>query len=88
MVANQMAVLITYLPSLLLSNFVFPVINMPKFLQAVSAVVPATYYIDILAGIYLKNLGLAALWPAFAVLAGMFAILALLNVIVLRREGL
>ncbi|MHB9097863.1 MAG: ABC transporter permease [Syntrophales bacterium] len=88
MVANQMAVLITYLPSLLLSNFVFPIINMPKFLQVASAIIPATYYIDILAGIYLKNLGLAALWPAFAVLAGMFAILALLNVIVLKREGL
>ena len=50
MVANQMAVLITYLPSLLLSNFVFPVINMPKILQIVTWIVPATYYIDILAG--------------------------------------
>ncbi len=30
LVANQMAVLLTYLPSLLLSNFVFPVVNMPK----------------------------------------------------------
>ncbi len=25
--------------------------------------VPATYYIDILAGIYLRNLGFAHLWP-------------------------
>ena len=63
MVANQMAVLITYLPSLLLSNFVFPVINMPKVLQLITAVVPATYYIDILSGIYLRNLGFAHLWP-------------------------
>jgi ABC-2 type transport system permease protein len=87
MVANQVAVLITYLPSLLLSNFVFPIINMPKFLQLVTWFVPATYYIDILSGIYLKDLGLTYLWPQLAVLAGMFAVLALLNVIVMKREG-
>ena len=58
LVANQTAVLITYLPSLLLSNFVFPVINMPKFLQAFSAMIPATYYINILSDIYLRNLGI------------------------------
>ena len=88
MVANQAAVLITYLPSLLLSNFVFPVINMPKALQLVTYIVPATYYIDILSGIYLRNLGLSHLWPNLLVLTGMFSILAALNVIVLKREGL
>ena len=88
MVANQMAVLITYLPSLLLSNFVFPIVNMPKFLQVITYFVPATYYIDILSGIYLRDLGLARLWPDIAVLTGMFAILTVLNVIVLKREGL
>ncbi len=88
MIANQMAVLITYLPSLLLSNFVFPVINMPKVLQAFSAVVPATYYIEILSGIYLRDLGLAYLWGDFAVLTGMFLLLAIANCLVLKREGL
>jgi ABC-2 type transport system permease protein len=88
MVANQTAVLITYLPSLLLSNFVFPVINMPKFLQLVSSVIPATYYIDILSGIYLRNLGLAYLWPDLAILATMFLILAAANCLVLKRGGL
>jgi len=88
MIANQAAVLITYLPSLLLSNFVFPVINMPKVLQLVTYIVPATYYIDILSGIYLRNLGLSHLWPNLLVLTGMFTILAVLNVIVLKREGL
>ena len=88
MIANQMAVLITYLPSLLLSNFVFPVINMPEFLQLFSAVVPATYYIEILSGIYLKNLGFAHLWGDFAILTGMFLLLAAANCLVLKREGL
>ncbi|MBU2027992.1 MAG: ABC transporter permease [Proteobacteria bacterium] len=88
MVANQMAVLLTYLPSLLLSNFVFPVINMPKVLQVFSSIVPATYYIDILSGIYLRDLGLAYLWPDLAILTGMFLLLAAANCIVLKREGL
>ncbi len=88
MVANQMAVLITYLPSLLLSNFVFPIINMPKALQIITYAVPATYYINILSGIYLRDLGFAHLWPDLLVLTGIFAILAALNVIILKREGL
>ncbi len=88
MVANQMAVLITYLPSLLLSNFVFPVVNMPLFLQLLTRVVPATYYIDILSGIYLRNLGLAHLWPPLLVLTGMALLLAVLNVVILKKEGL
>lgn len=88
LVANQGAILITYLPSFLLSNFVFPINNMPFALQLVTYVVPARYYIDILSGIYLKDLGFAYLWHDFAVLAAMFVVLALLNVRILRKEGL
>ena len=88
LLANQGAILLTYLPSLLLSNFVFPVVNMPKVLQLVTYVVPATYYIDILSGLYLRNLGLTYLWPSFAVMIVMFIILAALNVLLLKREGL
>ena len=88
LVANQGAILITYLPSLLLSNFVFPVVNMPKVLQLITCIVPATYYIDILSGIYLKNLGIAHLWPSYLVLTVMFIILAASNCALLKREGL
>ena len=88
LMANQMAILTTYLPSLLLSNYVFPVINMPTFLQAVSYLVPATYFIDILGGIYLRNLGIEHLWPSMLVLAIMFAILTTLNYLMLKKEGL
>jgi len=87
LVANQTAVLVTYLPSLLLSNFIFPVANMPKALQFVTKIVPATYYIEILSGIYLKNLGMAHLWPSFLVLGTIALLLAALNCIVLKREG-
>ena len=88
LVANQMAILITYLPSLLLSNFVFPVINMPLFLQAITYVVPATYFIDILSGIYLRNLGMAHLWPSLLILSLIFTVLTAINYIFLKKEGL
>lgn len=88
LMANQIAILTTYLPSLLLSNFVFPVINMPKFLQLLTLAVPARYFIDILSGIYLRNLGLAYLWPSMLVLALMFTVLTTANYILLKKEGL
>ncbi|MBN2467632.1 MAG: ABC transporter permease, partial [Deltaproteobacteria bacterium] len=81
LVANQVAVLITYLPSLLLSNFVFPVVNMPKALQVVTYIVPATYYIDILNGLYLRGIGLEYLWPSFVVLVLMCGTLVTLNIV-------
>ncbi len=88
LVANQMAILITYLPSLLLSDFVFPVGNMPAVLQWVTRLVPATYYIDILNGLYLRKLGLAELWPSYGVLLTMSALLAALTFASFRKEGM
>jgi ABC-2 type transport system permease protein len=88
LVANQMAILITFLPSLLLSNFVFPVSNMPKIFQILTYVIPATYFIDILNGIYLRSLGLAHLWPSYAILVGMLIVLGNIGFVMLKREGM
>ena len=88
LVANQMAILITYMPSLLLSDFVFPVGNMPTVLQILTRIVPATYYIDILNGLYLRNLNLAHLWPSYLVLAAMCMVLSVITLLRLKKEGL
>jgi len=88
LVANQMAVLVTYLPSLLLSNFVFPKENMPAILKMVTYIIPATYYIDILNGLYLRNLNFSFLWPSYLVLFLMFLFLFTFNMVILKREGL
>jgi len=88
MMANQMAMMITYLPSVLLSNFVFPIVNMPTVLQLITYIVPARYYIDILGGIYLRNVGFTYLWPSMLVLTLMFSVLATANYILLKKEGL
>lgn len=88
LVANQMAVLLTYLPSLLLSDFVFPRANMPVVLQAVTYLIPATYFIDIQNGLYLRDVGLDYLWPSYLVLAAMSVILALVTFARLKKEGM
>ena len=88
LVANQMAILITFLPSLLLSNFVFPVSNMPKIFQILTYIIPATYFIDILNGIYLRSLGLAHLWPSYVILVGMLIVLGNIGFAMLKREGM
>ena len=88
LVANQMAIMLTYMPSLLLSDFVFPRENMPLVLKGISLLVPATYYIDILNGLYLRNLSFAPLWLDFVVLTVMFFMLAAINIRALKKEGL
>jgi len=88
LMANQMAILLTYLPSLLLSDFVFPQQNMPVFLKFVTYLVPATYYIDILNGLYLRHLSFFQLWPSFLILAVMTGALLLLNIRALKQEGM
>jgi ABC-2 type transport system permease protein len=88
LVSNQTAILVTYLPSLLLSNFVFPVQNMPKALQAISYVIPATYYIKILKGLFLQGIGLEYLWPSFMALFLMFISLSTLTALLLKKGGM
>lgn len=53
--ANQIVVLSTMLPSMLLSGFMFPIESMPKWVQAITYIVPARYFIKITRGIMLKN---------------------------------
>jgi ABC-2 type transport system permease protein len=60
--ASQMAILATFLPSFILSGFVFPISNMPFILKAITYVVPARYFVTILKGIFLKGVGLTILW--------------------------
>lgn len=60
--ANQLAIIAGFLPTLLLSGFVFAIENMPLPLQFLTYIVPARYFIAILRGIYLKGIGLEILW--------------------------
>ncbi len=62
-VAFLIAILSTFLPSFILSGFVFPIENMPLPIQAFTYLVPARYYLAALRTIMLKGAGIAVFWP-------------------------
>lgn len=74
--AFQLSLLAVLLPSFLLSGFVFPIRNMPAFVQAITLLVPARYYLVVLRDIILKGSGPAAYGVQLAYLA-LFAALTL-----------
>ncbi len=57
-IASQVAMVLTFLPAFLLSGFVFDIGNMPGWLQAITHIVPARYFVTILKGVFLKGIGL------------------------------
>jgi len=75
--ANQLAIIAGFLPTLILSGFVFAIENMPAPLQILTYIVPARYFIAILRGIYLKGIGLEILWLD-ALLLAIYAVLMIL----------
>ena len=58
----QLAIVVMYLPSLMLSDFIFPIKNMPIIVRLLTYIVPAKYMIVVLKGIILKGVGFYALW--------------------------
>jgi ABC-2 type transport system permease protein len=85
-VAFQAAMLVSFLPTLLLSGFIFPISSMPAFLQAVTYAVPARYFLTMLRGIVLKGAGLATFWSELGALA-LFAVAVMcLAAVRLRKE--
>jgi len=76
LMASQMATLTTMLPTILLSGFIYPIFNMPKFVQAVTYFIPARYYIVVLRELFLKGGGVSVLWDE-AMFLSIFAFLML-----------
>ncbi|MCG6914487.1 ABC transporter permease [bacterium BMS3Abin03] len=61
-VAFQIATLVSMLPAVILSGFIFPIESMPPFIQILTNVTPAKFYIVILRDIMLKGVGISAFW--------------------------
>lgn len=74
-VAMMAALLVTMLPNVLLSGFIFPVESMPLPLRIVSNIVPGRWFVAIARGIMLKGVGLDYLWHETLILAVMAAVL-------------
>ena len=78
--ASQMALLSTFLPTMFLSGFVYALMNMPVVHRVVSYVVPARYFITVLRGVILIGVGLEVLWlPMVLLLAYGLALFGIAN---------
>lgn len=86
LLASQLAIVTTVLPAFLLSGFIFPIENMPLPIQAVTRVISARYFVFILRGIYLKDVGLAVLWPEVLFLGGFGVIVLTVAVKKFRKK--
>jgi ABC-2 type transport system permease protein len=85
-VAFQLALLTSFLPTLMLSGFIFPISSMPEFLQLVTRIVPARYFLVALRGIVLKGVGPQVFWSELVALS-IFAVVILgLASLRLRRQ--
>jgi ABC-2 type transport system permease protein len=67
--ASQISMILSYLPTFILSGFIYPIHNMPKLIQFITYVVPGRYVVTILKGIFSKGVGLEILWIEALLLA-------------------
>lgn len=84
-VAFQIAAIVSMLPTIILSGFVFPIRSMPWWLQVLSNITPAKFYLVILRSILLKGVGLAAFWPQVLYLIAFASVLLTISTLRFRR---
>src|SRR5688572_22941360 len=69
-----------FLPTVMLSGFMFPIENMPKALQVISNLVPAKWYYIIVKSVMIKGVGFSAVWKETLILVGMLLSLLALSI--------
>ena len=76
-VAMMAALVTTIMPSILLSGFIFPIFSMPAPIRAITYIVPAKYFMNVIRGILLKSssFGILKSQALFLVLLGTFFLL-------------
>jgi ABC-2 type transport system permease protein len=78
-VASQVALLVTFLPAMMLSGFMFDLRSMPAAIRAITYVLPARYYVALLQTLFLAGDVWTVILPNAAVLAVMAAGLLFLS---------
>jgi ABC-2 type transport system permease protein len=85
-VAFLLSIILTILPTFILSGFVFPIRNMPAVIQPITFIIPARYFLVALRAIILKGAGFPAFWDQILALA-VFGVLSLVLSSVLLGLG-
>ncbi len=69
-----------FLPTVMLSGFMFPIENMPLPLRLISNIVPARWFYSIVKAVMIKGLGIQFIWKETLILAGMTLLLLALSI--------
>jgi ABC-2 type transport system permease protein len=77
--AFQLATLVSFLPTFMLSGFAFPIANMPTVIQYITYLNPARYFLWILRAIILKGTDITMLWQQTLFMAIFAAAMTLLS---------
>ena len=73
-VAIMVSIIMLFLPTLMLSGFVFPIENMPLILQWISNIFPAKWFIILLRSVLIRGVGFMYIWGELLVLSVMFIV--------------
>jgi ABC-2 type transport system permease protein len=84
--ASQLAMLLTFLPAMMLSGFLYDLRSMPVFIQGITYALPARYAVALMQTLYLAgNVG-SVVWLNLGVLAAMAATLIVLTRMATRKQ--
>jgi ABC-2 type transport system permease protein len=86
LVASQLTLLITFLPALMLSGFLFDLHSAPSFINVIASAFPGRYFVSILQTVFLAGDIWSVILPDAAVLLAMVAVLIALSLAVSRKK--
>jgi ABC-2 type transport system permease protein len=84
--ASQLALLLTFLPAMMLSGFLYDLRSMPAAVRAITYLMPARYAVALMQTLFLAGNVPSVVWPNLAVLAGMAAAILILTRLVTRKR--
>ena len=82
----QMLMFLIMFPNILLSGFIFPIANMPQWLQTLTYAVPMRYFLVCLRSIMLRGAGLVELWPQLLAMLGLGLLLVGAGALTFRKR--
>jgi ABC-2 type transport system permease protein len=69
-----------FLPTVMLSGFMFPIENMPWPLQVISNIVPSKWFYNIVKNVMIKGVGFEHVWKETLILTGMLVFLLTVSI--------
>jgi len=84
--ASQISLLATFLPAFLLSGFLFPIDQMPVAVQALTYILPARYYMDLIRNVFLKGSPITLLVKELLALAFLSCLLVVVATRIFKKK--